>query len=248
MNSEIMIKNKLIIAHRGDGASKCENTLQSFEKAIVSGADMIELDVRATRDKTLIVHHNRLLRGKLISSTNWEDIRKINEKKMPGIPLLDEVAQLVQGKIKLDIELKEVGYEKNVLDLLLKYLDPQEFIITSFNDLSVHDIKRRDPRIKTGLLLSAHKPKRFLTAKRGRLFSAKRYEESLADYFLPHISLLKFGFLKKLRKYEKPIILWTINRKKSIEKYLQDESVSGIITDKLELALQIRNEIEANVS
>jgi len=244
MASEFNMQKKMIIAHRGDGAGKHKNTLHSFEKAIATGADMIELDVRETKDKMLIVQHNRLLRGKMVSKTNWDDIRKINNKIKAGIPLLEEVVRLVQGRIKLDIELKEVGCEKNVLELLLKYLDPQEFIITSFNDCSIHEIKKYDSRIRVGLLLSAHKPKRFLTAKRGRLFSAKRYEESLADYFLPQASLLKLGFLKKLRKYKKPIILWTMNRKKSIEKYLQDDSVWGIITDKTELALQARNEIE----
>lgn len=238
------MEKKWIIAHRGDGANKLENTLQSFEKAILLGADMVELDVRRTKDKVLIVHHNPLVRRKPISRLNWEDIEKINNARKFRVPRLEEVARLASGKIKLDAELKETGYEKEVLELLLKYLKREEFIITSFNDFSVQEIKKNDSGVKAGLLLSMHKPKKILSARRGRLLSSKRYQESQADFFLPQISLVKMGFLKKIKKYGKPIIVWSVNRKKTMIKLLQDESITGIITDKVRFALDIRGKME----
>ena len=39
-----------ITAHRGDSIKALENTIPAFEKAIESGADWIELDVKETRD------------------------------------------------------------------------------------------------------------------------------------------------------------------------------------------------------
>ncbi len=47
-----------IIAHRGASGSGVENTLESFEKAIELGVDMVEFDVRRTHDGVLIVYHD----------------------------------------------------------------------------------------------------------------------------------------------------------------------------------------------
>ena len=49
-----------VIAHRGaSGMVGQDNTLESFQKAIEIGADMVEFDVRQTKDKVLIVHHDK---------------------------------------------------------------------------------------------------------------------------------------------------------------------------------------------
>ena len=51
-----------VVAHRGLSAKAPENTLASFERAAnVSGVDMIELDVRLTKDEEVIVLHDRTL-------------------------------------------------------------------------------------------------------------------------------------------------------------------------------------------
>lgn len=48
----------LIIAHRGASDSQPENTLASYRAAIKAGADAIELDVRFTRDKQVVIMHD----------------------------------------------------------------------------------------------------------------------------------------------------------------------------------------------
>jgi len=55
-------KSPYIIAHRGVSAKAPENTLASFERAAsVPGIDMIELDVRLSKDEEVIVLHDRTL-------------------------------------------------------------------------------------------------------------------------------------------------------------------------------------------
>jgi myo-inositol-1(or 4)-monophosphatase/deoxyribonuclease-2 len=49
------------IAHRGDPAGARENTLAAFASATALGADMIELDLRRTRDGTIVVLHDQTL-------------------------------------------------------------------------------------------------------------------------------------------------------------------------------------------
>lgn len=49
------------IAHRGDPLGARENTLGAFASAIALGAHMIELDLRRTRDGTIVVLHDQML-------------------------------------------------------------------------------------------------------------------------------------------------------------------------------------------
>jgi len=47
--------------HRGARGHAPENTLPGFERALAIGVDTLELDVGVTRDKVVVIHHNRRL-------------------------------------------------------------------------------------------------------------------------------------------------------------------------------------------
>jgi len=129
---------KLIIAHRGASSLSKENTIESFEKAIACDSDMIEFDVRKTRDGICIVYHDEFINDKMINELKYKQIKEIDE----SIPTLEEVLKLTKGKIRLDVELKEDAYEEEVIKMLLRYFKEDEFVITSFNDKSLRTIKR----------------------------------------------------------------------------------------------------------
>ena len=67
------------------------------------------------------------------------------------IPTVEEVLKWSRGKIKLDVELKEEGYEKEIVELLSGYFEEDQFVITSFNDASLRVIKERYPRYQNRL-------------------------------------------------------------------------------------------------
>jgi glycerophosphoryl diester phosphodiesterase len=50
----------MVAAHRGYAAGAPQNTIAAFTNAIDVGADMVEFDVRRTRDDELIVFHDGL--------------------------------------------------------------------------------------------------------------------------------------------------------------------------------------------
>lgn len=50
-----------VIAHRGASAYAAEHTFAAYDLAIAQGADMLELEVRATADGQLVVLHDRTL-------------------------------------------------------------------------------------------------------------------------------------------------------------------------------------------
>lgn len=56
-----MNKNILVIAHRGASAHLPDNTIDSFDQALVEKADMIEMDVRQTADGYLVMYHDRYI-------------------------------------------------------------------------------------------------------------------------------------------------------------------------------------------
>ena len=53
----------VVIAHRGVSGRALENSLAAFALAVAEGCDGIELDVHATVDGELVVHHDPLIEG-----------------------------------------------------------------------------------------------------------------------------------------------------------------------------------------
>jgi glycerophosphoryl diester phosphodiesterase len=237
------MEKKLIIAHRGNKSGVFENTLLSFKEAISEGADMVELDMRKTKDDILIANHNRIIGRKLISKIHWADIEKINKRRNLEVPRLDEILKSLKGKIKLDIEMKEAGYEEEAVMMLKNYFSTDDFVITSSNGLSVKKIKNKFPEVKVGLILGIRKPQKIITGKILKILPSNKHILENADFFVPHWISVQFGFLEKAEKYNKSSFVWTVNNKRRIEKLLIDERVRGIITDKVSLALEIRKKI-----
>ncbi len=49
----------LVIAHRGDSSRALENSLEAFRLALALRVDMIEFDIRKSRDNQLYVMHDK---------------------------------------------------------------------------------------------------------------------------------------------------------------------------------------------
>ena len=235
-----MRKQKLIIAHRGASALvPHENTTDAFQTAIELGADMVEFDIRRTLDQKLIVFHNPTLYSKPLNTLTYEEINHITHMEGYQIPLLEEVLVLCHGKIHLDIELKETGYEEEVLTLVKKYFSYSEFFIKSFHDCSVLTIKQLDPNVTTGLLIGIET----LDVKKrlSEYFPRHRLRHCKADFISPHYQFLTKEFLFRMKIQRIPVYVWTVNQPSLIERFLHS-SVAGIITDYPDRALNLRRQ------
>ena len=234
------MRKTIIIAHRGASAYAKENTLASFKKAIDLGADMVEFDVRRTKDSVLIVRHDELMEGKPIHELTYEEMATMTRDQGFSIAPLEEVLQYTSGKIRLDVELKEEGYEKEVVALLSRYLKQDQFVVTSFYDACIKRIKENDPDIQGGLILGISKPENPIRTRFSEFFPLGRCKKAKADFLVPHWRLLRFGFLERVKRGNKPIFVWTVNDQEMIWKCLQEERIDGIITDRPDLALSLR--------
>ena len=146
----------LVIAHRGArGATApnqpADNTLEAFEAAIDLGADMIELDVRRTRDGHLVVFHDARVKTVPTSLLRYEALRIKGTKSRP--PLLEDVLMLTKDRIALNLEVKEAGYVEETIALLRPF-GLERCLLSSFLDEVVVEAKALAPELRTGLLLA----------------------------------------------------------------------------------------------
>ena len=101
----------ILTGHRGAAALEPENTLLSMQKAIDLSVDQIEIDVHLTSDQHLVVIHDttvdRTTDGQgAVADFTLEKIKQLDAGKGERIPTLQEVIDLVRGKVVLQIELK----------------------------------------------------------------------------------------------------------------------------------------------
>jgi glycerophosphoryl diester phosphodiesterase len=207
---------------------------------VALGADMIEFDVRRTKDHVLIVYHDEWIQGYSIKDLTYGAISQIAGKQGFDIPTVEEVLKWSRGKIKLDIELKNEGYEKEIVELLIKDFEADQFVITSFNDASVRVVKERYPNIKTGLILGKGISPYHILTRLQEFFPMKRWNKAKADFLVVHWKLLRFGFLERAKRNNQPVFVWTVNDKEMMVRLFQDRRVYAIITDKPDLAVSLR--------
>ncbi|WP_282160443.1 glycerophosphodiester phosphodiesterase [Ulvibacterium marinum] len=107
-----------ICAHRGAMQTHPENTIAAFKEAIRVGVQMIEFDVRLTKDGELIIMHDetvdRTTNGSgFVNDLTLSELRKLDagswkSEEFTGekVPTLKEVLQIMPKNIWLNIHLK----------------------------------------------------------------------------------------------------------------------------------------------
>jgi glycerophosphoryl diester phosphodiesterase len=219
----------LKIGHRGACGYEPENTLRSFEKALQLGVDMIELDVRICKSGDLVVIHDdkleRTTNGEGRVSEKWlYDLRKLDAGKGEKIPLLEEVLDLISGKAKVNIELKEENIANYVFEIIEKYIkgdkwSQDDFLISSFHLPALQEFDNLNPDIKTGLLT-------FFLPKNLKKIVRKVNIHSVN----PSATLINKNFIGDMKKKNTKVFVWTVNNPEDIQK-MKLAGVDGIISD-----------------
>jgi glycerophosphoryl diester phosphodiesterase len=201
----------VVCAHRGASAHLPDNSIEAFQAAIDAGADAIEADLRRTADGRLVLEHDPMPRYS------------------PGLPLLADLVKMAHGQVRLDIELKEAGYEREVLEAL--HPQPPGLLISSFLPSALSAVRELDRSVETALVIGRHD-------RRGDLFA--RADRCGADLLAPHISLLDDHLRAAAIERGRPLLVWTVNDPTTLSSLLADPAVGWVITDVPELALQLR--------
>ncbi len=120
-----------LIAHRGGvvDSLKTENSLASLEAAWQQGFKMVEIDLRLTKDKELIIHHDNNFQryfgdSRKVSDMTWQEISML-KTATHRVLKLEEALQFCSGKMQVMIDNKVPGNDtlvwKKLLDLLKQY-------------------------------------------------------------------------------------------------------------------------------
>jgi glycerophosphoryl diester phosphodiesterase len=224
---------KLVIAHRGVSDLARENTLEAFQKAIDLRADMIEFDVRRTQDRHYVIHHDLHIAGKPLNEMTLREVREIARTLDFHVPELVEVLALTRGRIGLDIELKEEGYEREIVRLVGGLLTEADFIVSSFHAGCLARVKQCRAGVRTGLIFN----------DAAALTTA--ILEGDTDWLLPARNLAEGKLLESMSRSGKKIAVWTVNETKQMRRLLEDDRIEGIITDRTDAALAVRAGREA---
>ena len=225
-------KNKLIIAHRGVTSPARENTLEAFQKAIDLGADMIEFDVRRTRDQRYVIYHDPEIAGKPLCSITCLELRQIGRARGFHVPELEEVLHLTRGRIGLDIELKEEGCERELVDRICDFLPAEDFVVSSFHAGSLSKVKQYRFAVRTGFIF-----------RDSAALAADVLRD--VDWLLPVQGLASGERLRRMERAGKKIAVWTVNDAGHMKQFLEDERIEGIITDRTDAALAVRAGLKA---
>jgi glycerophosphoryl diester phosphodiesterase len=161
-----------IVAHRGASSTRPENTLDAFEEAIRLGADILEMDVRLSRDGVAFVVHDETVdrttdgRGRVrdLAASQIAALRAGPPELEARVPTLAEVLELARGRAAVALELKELpgedGYDAEHRAALAAATHRElarggfdgPVLVISFDPLAIADSRSIAPDVPTGFL------------------------------------------------------------------------------------------------
>ena len=232
VGSTVRVEDRTAItAHRGSSAAAPENTLAAVERAIVEGADWVEIDVQELADGTVAVVHDRdLMRlggvRVVVARATYDDLRDIdvgswldprfaNER----IPTLEQVLDLARGRAKVNIELKYYGGLGTLAERVIAIVEEQgmaeDVVLMSLKQDAVRQAKTLRPDWTVGLLTAV------------ALGNAARLE---ADFLAVNASLATRSFIRAAHRRDRAVHVWTVNDPVQMS-VLMSRGVDNIITD-----------------
>lgn len=229
----------LKIGHRGAKGYEPENTLISFQKAIDMQVDGIELDVHLSADGKIIVIHDetidRTSNGKgFVNKLSLRELKAFrieneHDPRLPAelaqhIPTLTEVFDLVNHQCLVNIEIKGKGMAKRIMELIELYAEKKnwkynQFLVSSFDWVSLMDIHLQNPEIPLGVLTEYDLDLAFAFAK---FIDAQSIHA--------HYHLLSKKMTAQIQEEGIQVFAWTVNEPEDIQK-IKSFKVNGIITD-----------------
>lgn len=213
----------IIMGHRGAAALEPENTLLSIGRAIEIGVNAVEIDVRLSKDKEIVVIHDSTVdrttdgTGPVCSFT-VDELKKLDAGKGQRIPTLQEVIDFIGNKVELVIELKEEGTVESVFELIKKSNIEDTVYVISFWHRFVKTIKEMDSHIKTGVLLV------------GCPVDTCIATQTSADALVMNYAFIDSKFVQTAHKENLKVFVWNIDKRNLLKPYA-DMGVDGIGTN-----------------
>jgi glycerophosphoryl diester phosphodiesterase len=218
----------IIIGHRGAMGYEPENTLRSFQKAIDLQVDMIEFDVHLCKTGELIIIHdddvNRTTDGQgFVAKKSLAELKELDAGKGEKIPTLEEVLDLIDRKIKVNIELKGPNTAEPTLKVIKKYIKKKkwtynDFLVSSFDSPELEILRNLDEQIDVAVAIDRD-PLDYI-----------EFSQKLKAYSIhPIISATDKKFIEIAHKNNLKVFVWTVESKEV--QRMKEIGVDGIFVN-----------------
>jgi glycerophosphoryl diester phosphodiesterase len=222
------------ISHRGLRTSAPENSIPAFQAAIEAGAEGIELDVHATLDGIVVVHHDfEVMLGEErapIRTLDWATISKLTLSGDTHIPTLDQTLEAVRGRCRVYVEIKPTGIESDVVRCLRRhehYID--DYAVHSFDHRVVKHVFEMMPSLRTGILQVGYP-----------IDSISAMRSAGASDLWQHADFVDERLVADVHSRQGHIVVWTPNDSPQWQR-LAELGVDAICTDRIDAYIRWRN-------
>lgn len=158
---------------------------------------------------------------------------------------------LIAGRLLGHLDLKETGYEAEVVGLASSILGPENFVATTLEDVSVAAIKRAFPEVRTALSLGRSlgdvPRRRWAAIRHSELYPLRRIQACGADWVAANYRLARLGVARACHQQGIGIMVWTVDAEPLIDHFLLDRRIDVLITNRPRQATQRRTELGLGV-
>ena len=158
MKIEKQLRRPSAIAHRGASGIAYENSPSAFRLAKQLGADGVELDVHATADGDLVVHHDYAIpEAGLISGLSSTDIAHHRLPNGEEIPTLGQALDLLDGlDVWVEVKSLPASFDHRLFETLDRGPTPQRYAVHSFDHRIIARLGKQRPILSRGVLLASY--------------------------------------------------------------------------------------------
>ena len=212
------------ISHRGAHQTLPENSIPAFLRAIELGADAIELDVHASLDGTLVVHHDDAINApgepqRMIAEIPTSEMKNFRLADGIEIPTLESVFSAIGESAFVYVEVKAPNIEPLVTRAIRE--SNSRCAVHSFDHRIVKTVKRILPAIRTGVLeVSRH------------IDPAVALQATGAQDLWQEVAFIDEELVARVHAINARVIAWTANDADQWET-LRKIGVDGICTDRI---------------
>ena len=216
-----------------------ENTLAAFSIALEVGADAIDLDVRLSWDRHVVVLHDRLLDRTTngsgpVGTYTLKELRTLDAGSWFGprfagepVPALDDVFDALPQDFPVYVEMKSRGHgawrlASGVVQVIRRHARLESTMVASFNPLGMAFIRALEPRITRGYISSGRHP----------LPLRARWLSPLVNphWYAPDRGTLTPKLLARFHAQGKPVAAWVVDTGADMGR-LGEMGIDAVVTD-----------------
>ena len=222
-----MSSRALVIGHRGASAYEYENSRAAFRAARARGADGVELDIHASADGALFVHHDETVSGVHITRAGSAQVRALRLPNGESVPTLEDALAAIDPALRVFVEVKSLPPTFD--DRLFAILDASggRCAVHGFDHRIVRRLGLARPDLQRGVLLASY-PLRPLDVLQDAGASVLWEDQALIDDAL----------VETLHRSGYQIYAWTVNDPEDMRR-LVALGVDGLCTNAPDVARRV---------